>query len=458
MDLTTQNRATFHVCIIGGGVVGLVGGILFRRLGFRVTILERDATLQTIGAGIQLHPNAVRVLQEIGVFEKITTKSVVPPSIVVKAYKTGQVLHTQPLLETVHKYGAPLLTIHRGHLRQILYDEALKIGVEIKHGVRIDVAGVDFKNGVLKVSRPAALDRETTEESILASPPAFETFYADLFIGADGGHSVIREALTGRKAKVVPYGKVVNRMLIEERVIQKNPRLRYLVEKPNITVWLGSGCQAVTYVLNGTFNIAFTWPGSRDPKDVFFGAQELDLDHFKSQLANWEPGLRELISLATNGARFQLLAPETDHTAPWVDASGKFCVVGDAAHRSLPYLGQGAATGIESIAVLAHLLCKAGNKRQLTTCLDIYQRLRKERTGAVIQATLKMGRIWEMEDGPLKEARDREFLEDVPSVGYPNFLAEPFFQEWLWGFDAQKTANDAWSSHQRDTRNTGSKL
>ncbi|KAL7627698.1 hypothetical protein AAE478_001892 [Parahypoxylon ruwenzoriense] len=425
--------SSFHICIIGGGVVGLTGGILFRRQGFKVTILERDVTLHT------LHPNAVRVLQEIGIYDKIRSKSITPLSIILKASKTGQVLHTQNLLEAADKFGAPLLTLHRAHLRQLLYDEAVAQGVVVRHGVSIDAAGVDLANGVLRLSSSST------------------TIHADLFIGADGGQSVVRAALTGRKPRAVPHGKVVNRLLIDERDIMARPHLRYLLEQPKIIVWLGPECEAVTYGLDGTFNIAFTWPWSSDPKDVFFGAQPVDLADFCTKLGAWEPDLRELVGLGTSCFRWMFFEPEVDdEDTPWIDPAGRFCIVGDAAHRGLPYLpasssrGQGAAAGVESVSVLAHLLGKAEHWRQVIDLLDIYQRLRKERTGHVIRATLKTGRLWQMADGPLKDERDREFLHDTPTVGYPNPLADPFFQEWLWGFDAPEAADRAWSAYKRD--------
>ncbi|RYP79242.1 hypothetical protein DL769_003065 [Monosporascus sp. CRB-8-3] len=475
MSPDSAPRPNFHICVIGGGVVGLAGGILFRSQGLRVTILERDAALHT------LHPNAVRVLQDIGVYDKVRSRSVVPLSIILKAYKTGEVLHVQDLLEPADRYGAPLLTLHRAHLRQLLYDEAIAQGVTVRHGVSVDPAGIDLTNGVLHLSNPD------------------ETFHADLFVGADGGHSVVREALTGRKPRAIPHGKVVNRLLIDERAISARPHLRYLVEQPNIVVWLGPECQAVTYGLDGTYNVAFTWPWSSDPEDVFFGPQPVNLADFWAELGAWDPDLRELVSLGTSCARWMFFEPEIDgDETPWVDAAGRFCLVGDAAHRGLPYLllenclfyclsppftavclnhnvwliidafspvfssrGQGAATGIESVSVLAHLLGKAvaeyddgddGRRRVMVgDALDIYQRLRKERTAHVTRATLKTGRLWQMPDGPLKDERDRELLRETgnPSVGYPNPLADPFFQRWLWGFDAPEAADRAWAAYRR---------
>ena len=268
-----------------------------------------------------MHPNAVRVLKEIGVFDKMMAKSIVPVSIILKAYNTGQVLHRQYLEGPAKKYSdCPLLTLHRADLRQVLYDEAVAQGVTIRHGIKIDVSGVDLIGGTL-----------TTDIS--------EVIRADLFIGADGGESVVRTALLGYKPKAIPHGKIVHRILIQEADIIARPHLRYLVEKPNIVVWLGPECEAVTYGLDGVFNVAFTWPYSTDPKDIFFGAQPVDLDEFRANLTNWEPDLREILSLGKDCLRWEFFEPIADdeHT-PWVGDTGKFCIVGDAAHRGLPYL------------------------------------------------------------------------------------------------------------------------
>jgi len=248
-------------------------------------------------------------------------KSIVPVSIILKAYNTGQILHKQDLLEPAKRYGAPLLTLHRADLRQVLYDEAVAAGVKIRHGIKINVDGVDLVNGTLKLADSS------------------ETIHADLFIGADGGESVVRTALIGYKPKAVPHGKIVHRILIKEKDILSRSHLRYLLEDPNVIVWLGPECEAVTYGLDGTFNIAFTWPYSKDPKDIFYSAQAVDLDEFRAKLGAWEPDLREILSLGTDCLRWMFFEPQADdESIPWVDEGSKFCIVGDAAHRGLPYL------------------------------------------------------------------------------------------------------------------------
>ncbi|RYO73976.1 hypothetical protein DL766_006229 [Monosporascus sp. MC13-8B] len=318
---------------------------------------------------------------------------------------------------SLNRYGAPLLTLHRAHLRQLLYDEAIAQGVTVRHGVGVGPAGIDLANGTLHLSSPD------------------ETFHANLFVGADGGHSVVREALTRRKPRAIPHGKV----------------------QPNIVVWLGPESQAVTYGLDGTYNVAVTWLWSSDPEDVFFGPQPVDLADFRAQLGAWDPDLRELVSLGTGCALWMFFEPEIDGDGTlWVDATGPLIVSSVTA-------GQGAAAGIESVSVLAHLLGKAVAEdddddddrwERVGDALDIYQRLRKDRTTHVIRATLKTGRLWQMPDGLLKDKRDRELLRETGnhSVGYPNPLADPFFQRWLWGFDAPEAAeaaDRAWAAYQR---------
>lgn len=375
----------------------------------------------------------------------IRGKSVLPPAIILRDYRTGETLHTQDMRGLGARYGAPMITIHRAHLRQALYDEALRCGVVIRHGVYVTEGGVDLAAGSLRIVTSGE-ERAGTEAGAET-----ETFRADLFIGADGAHSIIRSALTGRRETAVPHGKVVHRLLIMEDTIRADPDLRHLVDEPNIGVWLGPECQAVTYGLAGHFNIAVTWPSTTRPEDAFFGAQPVDLDAFRAELAGWDPTLRRLLGLATACSRWMLFDPIVDdERTPWVDPAARFCIIGDAAHRGLPYLGQGAAAGIETVATLAHLMGQAAERGQVRDCLALYQALRKERTGHIIRAALKMGRIWQMPDGLAKEERDREFLHDTPTAGYPNFLADPFFQQWLWGFDVSKASKDAWDAYCRD--------
>lgn len=169
------------------------------------------------------------------------------------------------------------------------------------------------------------------------------SLHADLFIGANGANSSFCETILGQKVKWTPHGKVVNRLLIDKEIIQEHHDLRYLVEQENCVVWLGPESQAVTYAVDGKLNIAFTRPWSVDPKDAFFAHQKVDCPEFEAELAleGWDVKLRKLVGLgkADGCHRWMFFEPRIDdEKASWRDASGRFCLLGDAAHWTLPYL------------------------------------------------------------------------------------------------------------------------
>lgn len=114
---------------------------------------------------------------------------------------------------------------------------------------------------------------------------------------------------------------------------------------------------------------------------------------------------------------------------------------------------QGAAQGLESISVLAYLLGKAKSSGDFPKCLSLYQQMRKERVGHVSRASRKSGRLWQLPDGAARDERDQELLSSQPpTVGYPNLLADPFFQSWLWGFDARRAVDDVWLAESSQTK------
>ncbi|PSR80434.1 hypothetical protein BD289DRAFT_338634, partial [Coniella lustricola] len=436
------------ICIIGAGIVGLAGGIFLRQHGFQVTIHEKDATLETVGAGIQLHPNALRVLQDLGVAASVRAHAVPASAIVVRNYATGTPLHTQDLQEVQRVYGGPVLTVHRAHLRQVLYARALALGVAFVFGSKLSAKPKqDSAAGGLGGSPTSTLDPGLDGGRIVKS------LGADLVIGADGANSAVRQLLTGREAELVPHGKLVYRIVVAQEAMKRHDKqhaLRHLVEKANIVVWLGPESQAVAYRMAGMFNIALTRPGSLDPAQAFSKPQMVDVQSLVAELAaeGWHAHVLELVSLAQSCMRWMLFEPlANEEQTPWTRAAtggSRLCLVGDAAHQTLPYLAQGAAMGLESMAVLAKLLAQAQNGGQVDDCLAIYERLRKERAFAINRAGLKNGAIWQLPNGPLQEERDRILVSEQPTAGFPNLLADPFFQPWLWGFDAARQADEAW--------------
>lgn len=111
------------------------------------------------------------------------------------------------------------------------------------------------------------------------------------------------------------------------------------------------------------------------------------------------------------------------------------------------FRAHGAAMGMESASVLGNLLLQTQSPAQVHDVLRLYNKCRLPRTEIVRRASKKMGDIWHMPDGPVCDERDRELLNDVPTIGFPNLLSDPCFQSWLWSYDPKEEAEIMYASY-----------
>jgi salicylate hydroxylase len=135
--------------------------------------------------------------------------------------------------------------------------------------------------------------------------------------------------------------------------------------------------------------------------------------------------------------------------AKWVSDSGRFLIIGDAAHPMLPYMSEGAAMAVEDGAALAEVVSKITSKDQIPAALSLFERERIKRTSQMQQASLINGKLWHFADGPEQEARDlamrpecdgRSFLES------PNQWSDPLTANWCYGYDAEKEMGAVWEA------------
>lgn len=129
----------------------------------------------------------------------------------------------------------------------------------------------------------------------------------------------------------------------------------------------------------------------------------------------------------------------------WIHPLGTFCLLGDAAHATLPYLAQGAAISVEDGAVLGGLLGKIQFPHDIPRIVALYEQIRRPRTSAVVLGSAKQRHTFHMHDGPQQEARDRIMLsQQPPQPGHPNHWADPVMQEFLYGYDADEEVERTW--------------
>ena len=323
----------------------------------------------------------------------------------------------------VDTYGNPYLHIHRADYHKILAEEAHRLGVSIQPG-----------------STVTAIDFETPAIHIKGRPD----FRADIVVGADGLKSVCREALLSYADPPKLTGDLAYRIVVKAEDMVKHENLRELVNNPAINYWMGPNAHVVCYLPKGggLCNIVLACP---DNLPELVNTQAADIQEMRDFFAKWDPRLKTLLSIVQETSKWRL--QNSEEMKKWSHPSGKFALLGDACHATLPYLAQGAAMAVEDGAVLGALMEKLEDKAQLKDVLVIYEKLRKERTTRVVKGSTALREIFHLEDGERQYERDRQLLYEQPFEDFPNRWADPVFQLWLFSYDAHAEVEKAWKTY-----------
>jgi salicylate hydroxylase len=361
-------RDAGHIIIVGAGIGGLTAALTLSRAGWRVTVLERAATLSEVGAGIQLSPNASRILIDQDLGTQLRAGAVYPDAIRIFSTRSGREVTSLPLgAGFAARYGAPYMVIHRADLQGTLLAGA-------RSRDRIDVRlGQDIR---------AIRDTGTAVEVETA---ADETFVADGLIGADGVRSAIRTEVLGQ-APARYSGRSAFRATIPIEAVPEAMR--------HVTcVWMAPDAHLVHYPISGgtLLNlVAVTegaWIGEEWAMPV---ARERMLAELQVARANsWPQTARDLLRQPESWTKWALAA--VDPRFDW--SRGRITLLGDAAHAMLPFAAQGGAMAIEDAEVLASALTA---ERDVATALAAYEAARKPRVSAIVDLAATNGRIYHL--------------------------------------------------------------
>jgi salicylate hydroxylase len=356
------------VIIAGAGIGGLTTALTVARHGYRVVLLEQAERLEETGAGIQLSPNASRILIGLDLGKRLLPHVAVPQELTVANARSGRVLARAPLgTAAEERYGAPYWIIHRGDLQSVLL-EAVRANPDIvlRLGTRVD----DFATHSSGVTVVACSPRETVEERGVA------------LIGADGLWSRLRGRL-GHRAAPRFAGHTAWRALVPADAVVCGLSI------PTVNLWFGRGGHVVHYPVKGgrLINVvAITRDDWHEPGWSAPGERDEILARFDARA--WRGPPREILRAADGWLKWALF--DAAPLSYW--GRGPATLLGDAAHPTLPYLAQGAAMAIEDAAELGH--CMGQALHDPAGAMRLYEGRRLARTARTQRAARRNGDIY----------------------------------------------------------------
>ena len=360
-----------HLIIAGGGIGGLTAALTLARAGHRTTVLEQSPVLAEVGAGIQLSPNASRVLIDLGLREALASVAVVPREIVVHSSRSGGEVARTPVGRAVEtRYGAPFWVIHRADLLAAL---AAAVAAEPLIELILDARVRDASPAPDALVVHATVAGEARD------------FTAQGLIGADGVRSRVRTKLrAGPPARYT--GRTAYRATVPASTVPEEFR--------DVTgMWLSPRAHLVHYPVRAgrEFNLVAVVEDTWQDESWSVPASKAEfVAHFGlTGRSRWPEAARRLLDLPQTWTKWALCGFDTDFE--WT--AGAVTLLGDAAHATLPFAAQGGGMAIEDAAVLARVLEAAPN---VPAAFRAYETLRKPRARAIVEQAVSNGRLYHL--------------------------------------------------------------
>jgi len=388
-----------QLLVAGGGMGGLAAAVAAQRAGWQVWLLEQAAAFGEVGAGLQLGPNATRILREWKLLVPLAPYAAFPQRLLARDALGGGVLAGMVLGQDFERrYKAPYATVHRADLHGVLLEAARESGAVLRLDARV-------------------LSASDEPQGVCVGTECGRELECDALLGADGLWSAVRDQLL-HDGPPRPTGHVAYRAVVRQADLPAGLRSN------DVTAWMGPRMHLVSYPVRGGdwLNIAaFTEGGHEgDPRDWEHEAGPGGLHEAVEGACG---PLRELVH-AVPAWRLWVLHDRPPVQGAWQMARGRIALLGDAAHPMRPYLAQGAGMAIEDAWELGRSLASCRDKvLDVETALQRYALGRWQRCARVQQRSLRNGRIFHMA-GPLRWGRDAS----LRLLG-PRLLDLP----WLYG-------------------------
>jgi salicylate hydroxylase len=394
-----------RIGIIGGGIGGVALARSLDRLGIDYHLFEKASAFGEVGAGVQITPNAVKVLRALGLTEDLKRTGFLPEAMVGRSWDDAGGLFYTPLKEACPRlFGAEFYHMHRADVHAMLAKDIAPSRTTLNAsctGLRYDgdQAVATFANG--------------------------KSFECDLIVGADGVRSVVRDALWGPEPAHYT-GHMCWRALVD---VDHHP---LPFASPDASFWLGPKGHVVTYYVKGgrQLNVVAITENKEWVEESWSvkSTQQALLDAFPG----WHANITELYRRADPDGIYKWGLFDRDPMQRW--SRGRATLLGDAAHPMLPFLSQGAAMAIEDGYVLAEALARFG--QDIPKALDAYEAERRPRTSRVQLEARERGRTYHLSSP--EELRKRNEAFKAEQAKNPNAVG--IKAEWVYQYDATTCA------------------
>ena len=337
------------IAIIGAGIGGLALAGLLSRQGADVTVYEQAKAFQRIGAGIQMSPNAMRVLRALGLEPHLRQRAFAPRGWMHRVWDSGEYMSELTFTaEDEKRYGAPYLLLHRGDLHAALHS-----------AVPTELIAFDKK----------LVGLERSGGGVALAFADGSRVVADAVIGADGVHSLVRAFLLGPERPKFT-GRVAHRTTFPASLLQG-------FEIDTCTKWWGPDRHIVVYPVDARRQEIYFVTSVPDPGwDVESWSTRGEMEEVRRALAGFHGDVQRVLAASPSVHKWALF--ERDPLPRWAD--GPVVLLGDACHPMTPYMAQGAANALEDAAVLSRCLAEIDDVAEAFRC---YQATRLERTARV---------------------------------------------------------------------------
>lgn len=328
-----MNKNNMKIAIVGAGIAGLTAARALQTFGFRPVVYEQAPVLGEVGAGLTVSPNATHVLNSIGLDGVLERIGMRPDRGGVKHWQTGELMvEISRGNEMFEKYGAAYFQVHRADLHREL------VNLVLAHDPQTIRAGHSCK-GLVEDAGGVTLHFENGS-----------TARADAVLGADGVRSRVRNQLFGagqpRFTGYMAYRGLVPFAALPSGVVD-----------PTSCLSTGPGRSFTRYLVRGGELVNFVGLTERDDWREEGWSIRATVKEMLDEYAGWYEGVRTIIAATPPDRLFKWALFDREPLAEWT--RGRITLIGDAAHPMLPFLGQGAAMGIEDGMVVARAFAAA---------------------------------------------------------------------------------------------------